>query len=260
MSVTFEHVSKRYQADTLAVDDVSFTAADGELVVLVGESGCGKTTTLKLINRLIEPTSGRILVEDQDVTQMDVVTLRRSMGYVFQGVGLFPHMTIGENIAITPSLLNWDNERIQARVDYLLDLVRLPAAQFRDRLPTELSGGQAQRIGFARALAAEPTVMLLDEAFGALDPLTRDSLRDDFRSIHSDLKLTSILVTHDMTEALLLADRIIVIRAGKILQNGAPAELLSEPADEYVAQLLSSPRRQSAQLDALMASNQSQSQ
>ncbi len=260
MSVTFEHVSKRYQADTLAVDDVSFTAADGELVVLVGESGCGKTTTLKLINRLIEPTSGRILVEDQDVTRMDVVTLRRSMGYVFQGVGLFPHMTIGENIAITPSLLNWDNERIQARVDYLLDLVRLPAAQFRDRLPTELSGGQAQRIGFARALAAEPTVMLLDEAFGALDPLTRDSLRDDFRSIHSDLKLTSILVTHDMTEALLLADRIIVIRAGKILQNGAPAELLSEPADEYVAQLLSSPRRQSAQLDALMASNQSQSQ
>lgn len=259
MSVTFEHVSKRYKADTLAVDDVSFTAADGELVVLVGESGCGKTTTLKLINRLIEPTSGRILVEEQDVTRMDVVTLRRSMGYVFQSVGLFPHMTIGENIAITPSLLDWDNERIQARVDYLLELVRLPAAQFRDRLPTELSGGQAQRIGFARALAAEPTVMLLDEAFGALDPLTRDSLRDDFRSIHSDLKLTSILVTHDMTEALLLADRIIVIRAGKILQNGAPAELLSEPADDYVAQLLSSPRRQSAQLDALMASNQRRS-
>ncbi len=259
MSVTFEHVSKRYKADTLAVDDVSFTAADGELVVLVGESGCGKTTTLKLINRLIEPTSGRILVEEQDVTRMDVVTLRRSMGYVFQSVGLFPHMTIGENIAITPSLLDWDNERIQARVDYLLELVRLPAAQFRDRLPTELSGGQAQRIGFARALAAEPTVMLLDEAFGALDPLTRDSLRDDFRSIHTDLKLTSILVTHDMTEALLLADRIIVIRAGKILQNGAPAELLSEPADDYVAQLLSSPRRQSAQLDALMASNQRRS-
>lgn len=259
MSVTFEHVSKRYKADTLAVDDVSFTAADGELVVLVGESGCGKTTTLKLINRLIEPTSGRILVEEQDVTRMDVVTLRRSMGYVFQSVGLFPHMTIGENIAITPSLLDWDNERIQARVEYLLELVRLPAAQFRDRLPTELSGGQAQRIGFARALAAEPTVMLLDEAFGALDPLTRDSLRDDFRSIHTDLKLTSILVTHDMTEALLLADRIIVIRAGKILQNGAPAELLSEPADDYVAQLLSSPRRQSAQLDALMASNQRRS-
>jgi osmoprotectant transport system ATP-binding protein len=253
MSVTFEHVSKQYAANTLAVDDVSFTAGDGELVVLVGESGCGKTTTLKLINRLIEPTSGRILVEEQDVTQMEVVTLRRSIGYVFQGVGLFPHMTIGENIGITPALLNWDEDRISARVDYLLDLVRLPAMEFRNRMPTELSGGQAQRVGFARALAAEPGVMLLDEAFGALDPLTRDGLRDDFRAIHSSLKLTSILVTHDMTEALLLADRIIVIRAGKVVQNGGPAELLAAPADDYIDNLLSSPRRQSEQLDALLA-------
>jgi osmoprotectant transport system ATP-binding protein len=260
MSVTFEHVSKRYSANALAVDDISFTAADGELVVLVGESGCGKTTTLKLVNRLIEPTSGRILVEQKDVTTLDVVTLRRSIGYVFQSVGLFPHMSISENIGITPMLLNWDEQRIRARVDYLLDLVRLPAAEFRDRSPTELSGGQAQRIGFARALAAEPSVMLLDEAFGALDPLTRDGLRDDFRSIHQSLNLTSILVTHDMTEALLLADRIIVIRGGRIVQNGEPAELMATPADDYIEKLLSSPKRQSEQLDALMASRNEASQ
>ena len=253
MSVTFEHVSKRYDPDTLAVDDISFTAASGEIVVLVGESGCGKTTTLKLINRLIEPTSGRILVDDRDVTQVDAVTLRRSTGYVFQSVGLFPHMTVGENIGITPALLDWNPERIAARVDYLLDLVQLPPGQFRGRMPEELSGGQAQRVGFARALAAEPAVMLLDEAFGSLDPLTRDSLRDDFRSIHEKLSLTSILVTHDMTEALLLADRIIVIRAGRIVQNGAAHELLSAPADDYIEELLSTPRRQSAELDALMA-------
>jgi osmoprotectant transport system ATP-binding protein len=253
MSVTFEHVSKRYGPDTLAVDDISFTAANGELVVLVGESGCGKTTTLKLINRLIEPTSGRILVAGQDVTRVDAVRLRRSIGYVFQGVGLFPHMTIGENIGVTPALLGWHADRIAARIDYLLDLVHLPPEQFRDRSPDELSGGQAQRIGFARALAVEPGVMLLDEAFGALDPLTRDILRDDFLSIHKKLELTSILVTHDMTEALLLADRIIVIRAGKILQNGAAHELLAAPADPYIEKLLSTPRRQSAELDALMA-------
>ena len=259
MSVTFEHVSKRYGPDTLAVDDISFTAQDGELVVLVGESGCGKTTTLKLVNRLIEPTAGRILIDNQDVTQGDAVTLRRSTGYVFQSVGLFPHMTIGENIGITPSLLGWDAARTAARIDYLLELVKLPPAEFRNRSPDELSGGQAQRVGFARALAAEPRVMLLDEAFGALDPLTRDGLRDDFRDIHRELALTSILVTHDMTEALLLADRIVVIRAGKIVQDGAAHELLSAPADAYIEELLSTPRRQSAELDALMADRMGQS-
>jgi osmoprotectant transport system ATP-binding protein len=253
MSVIFEHVSKRYDERMLAVDDISFSADSGKLVVLVGESGCGKTTTLKLINRLIEPSSGRILIDHQDVTKADPVLLRRSIGYVFQSVGLFPHMTIGENIAITPRLLEWENEQISARVDFLLELVRLPPHKYRHRLPEELSGGQQQRIGFARALAAEPKVMLLDEPFGALDPLTRDKLRDDFRSIHNALSLTSILVTHDMTEALLIADRIIVIHSGKIVQNGTPHELLSEPADNYVEELLSTPRRQSAQLDALQA-------
>ncbi len=253
MSVIFEHVSKRYGGHMLAVDDISFSAESGGLVVLVGESGCGKTTTLKLINRLIELTSGRILIDQQDVTQMDPVLLRRSIGYVFQRVGLFPHMTIGENIAITPGLLGWESERISARVDFLLGLVQLPPHKFRHRLPEELSGGQQQRIGFARALAAEPKVMLLDEPFGALDPLTRDKLRDDFRSIHDALSLTSILVTHDMTEALLLADRIIVIHDGKIVQNDTPHELLSRPADDYVEELLSTPRRQTAQLDALQA-------
>ena len=259
MSVVFEHVSKRYGPDAIAVDDLSFEVQDGELVVLVGESGCGKTTTLKLVNRLIEPTSGRIVVDNQDVTCADAVSLRRSTGYVFQGVGLFPHMTIAENIGITPSLLGWETERTSARVDYLLELVKLPPERFRNRTPEELSGGQAQRVGFARALAAEPGVMLLDEAFGALDPLTRDGLRDDFLEIHRQLGLTSILVTHDMTEALLLADRIIVIRAGKIMQYGTPHELLAAPADAYIEDLLSTPRRQSAKLDSLMADRSSRS-
>jgi len=253
MSVIFEHVSKRYDAHVLAVDDICFSADSGKLVVLVGESGCGKTTTLKLINRLVEPTSGRVLIDGRDVAQTDPVLLRRSIGYVFQSVGLFPHMTIGENIAITPGLLGWENERKSARVDFLLELVQLPPHKYRHRLPEELSGGQQQRIGFARALAAAPQVMLLDEPFGALDPLTRDKLRDDFRSIHDTLSLTSILVTHDMTEALLLADRILVIHGGKIVQNGTPYELLTEPADNYVEELLSTPRRQTAQLDALQA-------
>jgi len=259
MSVTFEHVSKRYEPDAMAVNDISFTAANGELVVLVGESGCGKTTTLKLVNRLIEPTSGHIRIDGKDVATVDAVTLRRSTGYVFQSIGLFPHMTIGENIGITPTLLGWGTDRVAARVEYLLDLVQLPSEQFINRAPDELSGGQAQRVGFARALAAEPSVLLLDEAFGALDPLTRDSLRDDFRSIHDKLALTSILVTHDMTEALLLADRIVVIRAGRIEQNGTAHELMSAPANDYIEQLLFTPRRQAAELDALMTDRQRQS-
>ena len=259
MSVTFEHVSKRYEPDTMAVNDISFTAANGELVVLVGESGCGKTTTLKLVNRLIEPTSGHIRIDGKDVATVDTVTLRRSTGYVFQSVGLFPHMTIGENIGITPTLLGWEASRIAARVEFLLNLVQLPSEQFINRAPAELSGGQAQRVGFARALAAEPKVLLLDEAFGALDPLTRDSLREDFRSIHNKLALTSILVTHDMTEALLLADRIVVIRAGRIEQNGTAHELMSAPANDYIEQLLFTPRRQAAELDALMTDPQRQS-
>ncbi len=252
MKVSFTNISKRYDAGPPAVDDVSFVAESGELVVLLGESGCGKTTTLKLINRLFEPTSGRIFFDGVATDSIDSVELRRSVGYVFQGVGLFPHLSIAENIAITPRLLGWTPENIANRVDALLDMVKLSPEQFRGRYPHELSGGQQQRVGFARALAAKPKVMLLDEPFGALDPLTRDSLRDDFRLIHNQLALTSLLVTHDVTEALLLADRIIIMHKGKIVQNDNPKQLLRRPFNEYVEQLLDTPKRQNARMDTLM--------
>ncbi len=234
------------------MDDISFGIAEGELVALLGESGCGKTTTLKMINRLIDPTAGRIVLDGTDVSSIEPAILRRMIGYAFQGVGLFPHMTIAENIGVTPKLLAWGAQRIDARVDDLLDLVHLPPDEFRHRFPRELSGGQRQRIGFARALAAGPAIMLLDEPFGALDPLTRDRLQQDFKDIHTQLNLTTVLVTHDMTEALLMADRIIVMQHGKIVQDGTPDDLVNRPADDYVAELMSTPKRQADQLDTIM--------
>jgi osmoprotectant transport system ATP-binding protein len=223
------------------------------LLVLLGGSGCGKTTTLKMINRLIDPTSGRVVVDGRDVRTANPVQLRRSIGYVFQGSGLFPHMTVGENIAVVPKLLHWKKDRITGRVDELLRLVKLPPEQFRDRLPRELSGGQQQRVGFARALAVGPKVMLLDEPFGALDPVTRDELREEFLQLRSRLGLTAVMVTHDMMEALLIADRIAVMNAGRLLQLGTPQELMTRPADEFVAALMASPRQQTEQLEALLA-------
>jgi osmoprotectant transport system ATP-binding protein len=219
--------------------------------VLLGGSGCGKTTTLKMINRLIEPTAGRILVGGQDVLAADPVTLRRGIGYVFQGIGLFPHLTVADNVALVPRLLGWPLERIQARVEELLEMVHLPAEQYRTRWPRQLSGGQQQRVGFARALAAGPRVMLLDEPFGALDPITRDGLREEFRQIQTRLGLTAVMVTHDVTEALLCADRIAVMNDGRLLQVGTPAELLHSPADGFVAALMATPRRQAERLEAL---------
>ncbi len=252
MRLSIEKASKTYPGTVTAVDDVSFAVAAGELVALLGESGCGKTTTLKMINRLIEPSAGRILLDGTDVATIDPAVLRRMMGYAFQGVGLFPHMTVAENIGVTPKLLQWGAQRITSRVDELLDLVHLPPEEFRNRYPRELSGGQQQRVGFARALAAGPSVILLDEPFGALDPLTRDRLQQDFRDIHNRLTLTTVLVTHDMTEALLLADRIIVMKAGKIVQEGAPDALMNHPADPYVEELISTPKRQADQLENLV--------
>lgn len=234
------------------MDDISFGVAKGELVALLGESGCGKTTTLKMINRLIDPSAGRIVLDSTDVSSIEPAILRRMIGYAFQGVGLFPHMTIAENIGVTPKLLAWGAQRIEARVDDLLDLVHLPPDEFRHRFPRELSGGQRQRIGFARALAAGPAIMLLDEPFGALDPLTRDRLQQDFTNIHTQLNLTTVLVTHDMTEALLMADRIIVMQNGKIVQDGTPDDLVNRPADDYVAELMSTPKRQADQLETIM--------
>jgi osmoprotectant transport system ATP-binding protein len=249
--LSLTQVGKTYGGGKSVVNAVSFDADAGELVVILGESGSGKTTMLKMINRLITPTSGTIAVNGQDTGCQDPVTLRRSIGYVFQGVGLFPHMTIAQNIGITPSLLGWAPNRIAARVDQMLELVRLPPADYRARLPSELSGGQRQRVGFARALAAEPAILLLDEPFGALDPITRHQVRQDFQTLQKELNLTAVMVTHDVTEALLLADRVLVMRNGQILQDATPSDLVTHPADGYVAQLVETPRAQARFLEGL---------
>ena len=243
-------LTKRY-GDAVVVDDFSLRVRAGELVVLLGGSGSGKTTTLKMINRLIEPTAGSVRLDGIDTAELPPHELRRRIGYVFQRIGLFPHMTVGENVAVTPGLLGWPPERIAARVDELLELVELDPA-LRDRRPGELSGGQQQRVGVARALAAEPGVMLLDEPFGALDPVTRERLQQSFLRIRTRLALTIVFVTHDMTEALTLADRIGVMHDGRLLQLGTPRDLLTRPADDYVDRLMSTPRRQAAVVDALI--------
>jgi len=247
-------VCKSYDGGaSFAVRDVDLHVAEGELVVLLGESGCGKTTTLKMINRLIEPTAGRITVDGADVRGQDAVLLRRRIGYVFQRIGLFPHMTVGENVAVVPRLLGWSHAETSARVDGLLELVGLEPAAYRDRLPRQLSGGQQQRVGVARALAARPKVMLMDEPFGALDPLTRVAMQDEFRRIHDRLGLTTLLVTHDMTEALLMANRIAVLDGGRLLQVGTPRELMAHPAGAAVAELMQAPKRQADRLEAIAA-------
>ncbi|MBI4564239.1 MAG: ATP-binding cassette domain-containing protein [Planctomycetes bacterium] len=244
-----QRLTKRY-GDEHAVKDVSFTVAAGELLILLGTSGSGKTTTLKMINRLVEPTEGKVLIEGQDVGALPGHVLRRRIGYVFQKIGLFPHMTVRENIAVPLSLLGWDAGRTRRRVDELLELVELDSS-LQDRRPAELSGGQQQRVGVARALAAEPKLMLLDEPFGALDPLTRDRLQQSFIDIRKRLGLTAIFVTHDMAEALLLADRVAVMKEGRLVQVGTPRELLAAPADSYVEHLLETPRRQARAFDRL---------
>ncbi len=249
--IELHQVGKRFGGVT-AVDGVSLRVEPGELLVLLGTSGSGKTTTLKMINRLIEPDSGRVLIGGQDAASLPAHELRRRIGYVFQRVGLFPHLSVADNVAVTPSLLGWDAARVRARVDALLELVELEPAQFRERRPDELSGGQAQRVAVARALAAEPRVMLLDEPFAALDPLTRDRLQGSFVRIRRRLGLTAIFVTHDMLEALLLGDRIAVMRAGRLVQLGTGSELLRAPADEEVARLMGAPLRQARRVEALL--------
>ena len=253
-AIGYAHVVKGFGANAervVAVDDVSLDVAKGEFLAIVGGSGSGKTTLLRLTNRLIEADSGRITVEGEDISRVDPVALRRRIGYVFQSGGLFPHLSVADNIGITPKLLGAEIDETSSRVDELLELVRLDRAEHRDRLPQELSGGQRQRVGVARALAAKPRIVLMDEPFGALDPLTRDALGEDYRALHSQLGLTTIMITHDMTEAILLADRIAVMRTGKLLALGTPAELTTSN-DAYVVELLRTPRRQVERLNELL--------
>jgi osmoprotectant transport system ATP-binding protein len=224
--------------DRRAVDDVSFDAAAGELVVLLGPSGCGKSTLLRTINRLVVPDSGSVTIAGEDVTAASPEALRRGIGYVIQAVGLFPHMSVGRNVAVVPDLLGWDRARIDARVDELLALVQLDPARYRARLPRELSGGEQQRVGVARAIAAEPHVLLMDEPFGAVDAIVRTALQDETIRIHRALGTTIFFVTHDVDEALRMADRIVVMNAGKIVQADTPLRLLAKPATPYVERLM----------------------
>ena len=249
--ISLREVSKVWPNGVCAVDGLSLEIDSGEIVVLLGSSGCGKTTTLKLINRLVEPSAGRILIDGRDVADQDPVGLRRRIGYVFQGIGLFPHRSVAANVGAIPSLLGWRAARIEARVDELLELVGLDPASFRNRRPHELSGGQQQRVGVARALAAEASILLMDEPFGALDPLTRDALQQELLAMRRRLGLTILLVTHDVSEALLLADRVAVLDAGRILQLGTPEELFASPATPEVARLLETSRRQADRLHAM---------
>jgi osmoprotectant transport system ATP-binding protein len=230
-------VTKRFGAET-AVDALSLAIPRGELCVLVGTSGCGKSTTLRMINRLIEHDQGQILLDGRQVREFDEQVLRRRIGYVIQSTGLFPHWTVARNIGLVPRLLKWPRPRIEARVEELMALLGLPLETFAAKYPHQLSGGQAQRVGVARALAADPDILLMDEPFGALDPITRESLQIELRELQARLHKTIVFVTHDMDEALALADRLVVMRAGRIVQQGAPLELLREPADDFVASML----------------------
>jgi osmoprotectant transport system ATP-binding protein len=233
--ILLEHVSKRFApAAAAAVDDVSLTVPEGSTVALIGPSGCGKTTTMRMINRLIEPSSGRIVVAGQDVAAIDPVKLRRRIGYVIQQVGLFPHMTIADNIATAPRLLGWPPARITSRIEELLNLIGLDPAIYAGRYPRQLSGGQRQRVGVARALAADPPVLLMDEPFGAIDPIARTRLQDEIKEILRRVRKTVVMVTHDLDEAMKMGDRIAIMRDGRLVQYDTPDAVLAAPADAFV--------------------------
>jgi osmoprotectant transport system ATP-binding protein len=249
-AISFVDVVKRY-GDTRALDRVSLAVRRGEFLAVVGPSGSGKTTLLRMINRLSQPDSGSVLIGGDNIETLDPILLRRRIGYVFQGVGLFPHLTVAENIVITPKLLGWDSVRRAARARELLSLVQLDEG-FANRFPHQLSGGQRQRVGLARALAAKPEIVLMDEPFSALDSITREALGQDCRRLHRELGFTSVLITHDMLEALLLADRIAVMREGRIVADGTPAALMAHE-DPLVHELMETPRRHAQQLNAFLA-------
>ncbi|MDG4865927.1 ATP-binding cassette domain-containing protein, partial [Streptomyces sp. T-3] len=240
--IRFEQVTKRYPDGTTAVDDLSFEVAEGELVTLVGPSGCGKTTTMMMVNRLIEPSSGRIYVNGEDISTVDPVKLRRRIGYVIQQVGLFPHRTILDNTATVPALVGWKRGKAKARAAELLDMVGLDPAKYGSRYPDQLSGGQRQRVGVARALAADPPVLLMDEPFGAVDPVVREQLQDQFLEMQARVHKTVLMVTHDIEEAVRLGDRIAVYGNGRIEQFDTPGSVLGNPATPYVAEFVGADR------------------
>ena len=240
-AIEFCDVSKKFHGSAQnAVDHVSFTAEEGEFITILGSSGCGKTTLLKLVNRLCEPDAGKILLFGEEIGAGDVTRLRRRIGYVIQQIGLFPHMTVADNIAVVPKLLHWEKERINARVDELLTLVGLSPEEYRSRYPGQLSGGQQQRVGLARARAADPKLMLLDEPFGAVDPITRAKLQEELLQIHGGLGKTFLFVTHDIEEAFRLGNRVIIMNGGRILQFDTPSQILKHPADEFVVSMMRS--------------------
>ncbi|MBA2578005.1 MAG: ATP-binding cassette domain-containing protein, partial [Euzebyaceae bacterium] len=240
--IRLERLCKRFprQADP-AVEELTMEIPEGEIVILVGPSGCGKTTTMKMVNRIIEPSSGHIYLQGEDVTKVNADQLRRRIGYVIQQIGLFPHMTISANVATVPRMLKWPEEKIRKRVDELLDLVGMDPSRYRDRYPKELSGGQRQRVGVARALSADPPVMLMDEPFGAIDPITRDRLQNEFLRLQEEIRKTIIFVTHDIDEAIKMGDRIAILRERSVIaQYDRPEVVLSAPADDFVADFIGS--------------------
>ena len=242
--IHYEKITKSYLPGVNTVADFTVSVAAGELLAIIGPSGCGKTTVLKMLNRLVEPTSGRILLHGEDIRTLDPIALRRSMGYVIQQVGLFPHMTILENITVVPDILGWPLEKQRSRAFELLNLIDMNPAEFTHRYPYQLSGGQQQRIGVLRALAADPSVILMDEPFGAVDPLTRTKLQQELKSLQTRLKKTILLVTHDIDEAFRLADRVLLMQSGRIVQLGAPADLLEHPATSFVREYVGGQRMQ----------------
>ena len=247
VAIEFKNVTKTFKGTGYpAVNDVSLTVREGEFVTILGSSGCGKTTLLKMVNRLYEPDAGSIILFGEDISTVDVVKVRRRIGYVIQQIGLFPHYTVGDNIAIVPKLLKWEKVMIDARVDELLTLVGLEPKEFRDRRPAQLSGGQQQRVGLARALAVDPKIMLMDEPFGAVDSITREKLQDELARLHRETGKTFLFVTHDIEEAFKLGDRVIIMNEGTIRQFNTPEAIIRHPADSFVESLVNSAKAKEA--------------
>ncbi|MGJ9382083.1 betaine/proline/choline family ABC transporter ATP-binding protein [Salipaludibacillus sp. CF4.18] len=244
--IQLKKISKVYDDGFQALKDIDLVFEEGKINVLIGPSGCGKTTTMKLLNRLTEYTDGQILIDGENLKQMNPIELRRQMGYVIQSIGLFPHMTIADNVGTVPKLLKWDKQRIRQRVDELLKMVNLEPNTFRNRYPGELSGGQQQRIGVIRALAAEPSTILMDEPFSALDPISREQLQDELVRLQKEINKTIVFVTHDMDEALKIADQIILMKDGQVVQKGSPSELLANPANNFVKEFIGTERLENA--------------